>query len=137
MFGFRKPTVKCETCSCLLLKGDAQRIEVVNSSLAYYIPSELFYCKVHEKPYDSITIAVDLHKFYFSKIAVSEDGTPIGYVKEKTTKTPPSDSGLRVCNKCHKEKNLLEFHRRKTDELGRQKTCKVCMLAYHKLRNSK
>lgn len=73
-----KEVVSCETCKCLVKKEDAQQVFVLHmsSSRLYY-----YYCREHEKPYYK-----QLDTRYYASIEVSEDGTPIGYIKAPTKK---------------------------------------------------
>ena len=73
----REPeAVACSECGVMVLNRMAQSV-----SVGWY-GSGLRYCQAHRKSYSKM---FDLPggQRYYAELRVSEDGTPIGYVKEK------------------------------------------------------
>jgi len=70
----KQDTVSCEICKCLLKKDDAKEVNTRTDmgSLSWY------YCQTHKKPYTRIWSGL-----YFGQVEMTEDGTPVGYVKKK------------------------------------------------------
>lgn len=71
---FRK---KCETCGCVIARGEEQRVEQPSG--------DTFYCKEHKKPYDKIVFFMYPGGIGYraNNVPVDEDGTPVGYVKKE------------------------------------------------------
>jgi len=75
----KENTVYCETCKCLLPKDKAHRINNIARTYDYY-------CASHKPVYDERVFNFISGTSYFKSMEVSEDGTPIGYIKKKETK---------------------------------------------------
>ncbi len=87
LFIKKEETVSCEECKCLLLEKDAQVVEVVSHYSFGYggYSTDTYYCKTHMKPYYKKVNSM-FENILFAEIKVTEDGTPIGYVKAPSIK---------------------------------------------------
>lgn len=76
-----KDKVKCGECRCWIDKSDASVVDWNGYSSDYY-------CPTHAKPYERVLCDhFGSVVRYYSSIEVTREGTPVGYVKEKPTKT--------------------------------------------------
>lgn len=73
--------VKCEECKLYTDKSDAQKVKETNTR--YYEQAEIYYCKAHKVPYDECFTNRAGLCFYFKRMEVDKDGTPLGYKKLK------------------------------------------------------
>lgn len=104
MFTIEKKTVSCSTCGHLIYKEEAQ-----------IIPGGGTFCREHRVIYERMDEHIyngyDEHGHYSYKTAyyremeVSQDGTPIGYVKKTENKE------LVCCSKSFKNPRGLAIHK--------------------------
>jgi len=77
--------VKCEECKHWVDTSDAHMVRRY-SPLGMF---EQYYCPMHKKPYNEVIVGFFPYSegaWYFGRVKMTEDGTPVGYVKQKSKK---------------------------------------------------
>ena len=69
-------TIACETCGHIVLESHA--------SFVLACGAKRWYCSAHRKAYDEY-VSGFAHEYYYRRIRVESDGTPIGYTLYQKT----------------------------------------------------
>lgn len=116
-------TVECDTCKHLIRREVAQRVEV-----ELYTTIERWYCPEHKKPYSKVFYRTYLGGSpiaYYGEVQMTEDGTPIGYMKipekapekavapEKKSRKKRTEEERKAANRRYAKRYYRKMHPKK------------------------